>query len=77
MFQSSLVSRVGDAGFRIGDLLRQLRQILRTPVAAAGLRGKTDEQVAVLLRVEVLGDAVHALKGQDVAADLVRCLAAR
>ena len=64
------MSRTVMPGFGIGNFTGQARKFLGLPVTAAGLRGKFFQQIAILLGMEILGDAVHARERQDVAAHL-------
>ena len=75
MFHRSLVSRMVMPASEYGISFARLGKILGLPVASAGLRGEFLQQFAILLGVEVFGDAVHALERQNVAPNLLRSAA--
>ena len=70
-----MVSRIGHAGFGKRNAAGEFAEVGGLPVLSAGLGGEAFQQVAVLFGVEILRDAIHALKGQYVAAQFLTCRA--
>ena len=58
----------GDAGFGKRDGCGEFGEVGGLPVLAAGLDGEMFQQVAILFGMEIFGNAVHTLKGENVAA---------
>ncbi len=65
----------GHAGFGKRNGGGEFAEVGGLPVLSAGLRGEAFEQFAILFGVEVFRYAIHALKGQDIAAEFL-CLRA-
>ena len=56
---SRMVTPASEKGMRAGEFA----EVGGLPILSAGLRGEAFQQVAILFGVEILRDAVHALKG--------------
>jgi hypothetical protein len=53
----------GHASLREGNGGREFAEVGGLPILSTGLGGEVLQQIAILFGVEILGDAVHALKG--------------
>ena len=56
---SRMVTPASEKGMRAGEFA----EVGGLPILSAGLGGEAFQQVAILFGVEILRDAVHALKG--------------
>ena len=72
-FHRSLVSRIVTPASEKGMRAGEFAEVGGLPILSAGLGGEAFQQLAILFGVEILRYAVHALKGQYVAAQFLDC----